>query len=314
MMIRSNAKTNFTWVHNVFIRDKRMSLAERGLLLLLMSLPITWNYTVAGLTAMVADGRDRVSSTLKDLEDHGYLVREQQFDEKGNFTDVLYKFSDEPIFLDDKPPVSEDDFTKISGFSEAEEENSAASSPFTENPYTVSAVTDNPQQIIKDNNKTLIYKSTKKEILCCGAAPQAADEAENATEKGSCSKKKGSNKGVKTDMAVYEEIVDYLNSRLNTHYKATTVLTQELIDARLKEGNSIEDFKAVIDKMASEWTGTKMAKYLRPMTLFGDNFESYLNAPVYTGNSEGKEQQSTQAAARDYSVSMIDLLNDYLGE
>lgn len=307
MMIRSDAKTNFTWVHNVFIRDKRMSLAERGLLLLLMSLPITWKYTVAGLAAMVADGRDRVSSTLKALEEHGYLVREQQFDEKGNFTDVMYKFSDEPIFLNDKPPLSEDDFTKISTSSEPEEENSAASSPFTENPYTDSAVTENPQQIIKDNNKTLIYKSTKKEVLCCGAAPQAADEAGKA-------RKKGSKKAIKTDIAVYEEIVGYLNSRLNTHYKATTVLTQELIDARLNEGNSIEDFKAVIDRMASEWADTEMSKYLRPKTLFNDNFEGYLNAPAYTGNNDRREQHSTQAALKDYSVDMMDLLNEYLGE
>ncbi len=38
MMIRREAKESFTWVHNTFIRDKRLSLAERGMLLLLISL------------------------------------------------------------------------------------------------------------------------------------------------------------------------------------------------------------------------------------------------------------------------------------
>ena len=35
----------------------------------------------------------------------------------------------------------------------------------------------------------------------------------------------------------------------------------------------------MIDKKCSEWLGTDMEQYLRPQTLFGTKFESYLNAP-----------------------------------
>lgn len=77
----------------------------------------------------------------------------------------------------------------------------------------------------------------------------------------------------------YNEIVDYLNAKAGTRYKASTANTRKLIKARLKEGFTIEDFKAVIDKKCGEWlTDSKMEQYLRPETLFGSKFEGYLNA------------------------------------
>ena len=39
----------------------------------------------------------------------------------------------------------------------------------------------------------------------------------------------------------------------------------------------VDDFKKVIDTKAAEWLGTDMEKFLRPQTLFGSKFESYLN-------------------------------------
>ena len=73
-------------------------------------------------------------------------------------------------------------------------------------------------------------------------------------------------------------IVDYLNSTIGTSYKASSKDTQKHISARLKEGYTVEDFKAVIDKQYAKWKGTEYEQYLRPSTLFGTKFESYLNA------------------------------------
>lgn len=76
-----------------------------------------------------------------------------------------------------------------------------------------------------------------------------------------------------------EEIVNHLNRRAGTQYRATTANTRKLIKARLNEGFTVEDFKLVIDKKCSDWLNNRdMAKYLRPETLFGPKFESYLNA------------------------------------
>ena len=76
-------------------------------------------------------------------------------------------------------------------------------------------------------------------------------------------------------------IVGYLNEKTDSHYKATTPKTKQLVQARLKEGFSVDDFKTVIDKKTATWLkDSKMNKYLRPLTLFGTKFEDYLNEKV----------------------------------
>ena len=75
------------------------------------------------------------------------------------------------------------------------------------------------------------------------------------------------------------EILAFLNEKAHTAYRATTRKTQALIEARLKEGFTVEDFKKVISNKCTEWMGTEWEKFLRPETLFGTKFENYLNAP-----------------------------------
>lgn len=72
-------------------------------------------------------------------------------------------------------------------------------------------------------------------------------------------------------------VVSYLNDRASTNFRPSSKNTKSHINARLEEGYTIEDFKKVIDVKCEEWLGTDMAKYLRPGTLFGTKFESYLN-------------------------------------
>ena len=75
-----------------------------------------------------------------------------------------------------------------------------------------------------------------------------------------------------------KEIIDFLNLKTNSNYKHTTEATVKIINARLKEGYTLEDFKTVIDKKTKQWLNDeKMSNFLRPLTLFGTKFESYLN-------------------------------------
>lgn len=75
----------------------------------------------------------------------------------------------------------------------------------------------------------------------------------------------------------YKEIIEHLNDKSNKQYKHTTNKTQTLIKARFNEGFELEDFKSVIDTKSKEWMNTEMEKFIRPETLFGTKFESYLN-------------------------------------
>ena len=84
----------------------------------------------------------------------------------------------------------------------------------------------------------------------------------------------------KQDNIPYAEIIEYLNSRIGSNYKATTDKTRTQIKARFNEGFKLDDFKTVIDKKTNEWFGTDMQKYLRPETLFGTKFEGYLNQRI----------------------------------
>ena len=75
------------------------------------------------------------------------------------------------------------------------------------------------------------------------------------------------------------EVIDYLNQKAGTKYRATTAATKRLVGARLKEGFTVDDFKKVIDNKVADWLADeKMKNYLRPNTLFqASKFESYLN-------------------------------------
>ena len=87
------------------------------------------------------------------------------------------------------------------------------------------------------------------------------------------------NKGFK-NKEIYKSVLDRLNEKAGTNYRASSKATQSHINARLAEGYTLEDFFSVIDKKCAEWRGGDMEKYLRPETLFGSKFENYLNAPA----------------------------------
>ena len=72
--------------------------------------------------------------------------------------------------------------------------------------------------------------------------------------------------------------MEYLNLKANTKFRFTSEKTRKLIKARINENFTVEDFKTVIDNKCDEWLNDdKMKIYLRPETLFGSKFESYLN-------------------------------------
>ena len=81
-----------------------------------------------------------------------------------------------------------------------------------------------------------------------------------------------------------DEVVNHLNEKAGTKYKSSSKNTTKHIQARIKEGYTLEDFKIVIDKKCSEWLNTDMEKYLCPETLFGSKFEKYLNQKIIHKN------------------------------
>lgn len=103
----------------------------------------------------------------------------------------------------------------------------------------------------------------------------------------------------------YGEVVDYLNLRAGTRYRSTSEDTRKHIRARIDDGYSLDDFKAVIDRKVAEWKGTEWEKFLRPSTLFGSKFESYLNQRE---EPKGKKTAFSNFLERDYDKDLMDSL------
>ena len=112
----------------------------------------------------------------------------------------------------------------------------------------------------------------------------------------------------KENIYIVEQVVSYLNEKINANYKTTTRKTKDLIKARLNEGFDLDDFKKVIDNMSREWLkDSKMKVYLRPETLFGTKFESYLNR---NNKSKADELTIVPTKKRELTEDEKRILND----
>jgi uncharacterized phage protein (TIGR02220 family) len=93
------------------------------------------------------------------------------------------------------------------------------------------------------------------------------------------------------DNNVYVEILSYLNEKTGKNYSHKSEANKKLINGRMNEGRTVEDFKRVIDVKCEEWLqDEKMSQYLRPATLFSQkNFENYVNQKFKSDTNQQKQ-------------------------
>ena len=100
------------------------------------------------------------------------------------------------------------------------------------------------------------------------------------------------------------EIIEYLNSKTETNYQPVESNTK-FITARIQEGRTVEEIKAVIDRKCPEWPpGHSHRQYLRPKTIFAaTNFNQYfgqLGQPLPEQiNGTGKPTYQERAEERN---------------
>lgn len=105
--VRFRRKKAFATLYREVAQDSRLSLEARGLLILMASLPEDWEYSVAGLAKKAGCGKDKLRRILGELEDVGYLAREQSHDSGGKFSGNIYVIQDEAPPLSGKPDNGE---------------------------------------------------------------------------------------------------------------------------------------------------------------------------------------------------------------
>lgn len=96
-ILKNPNKDKFTVIDNFALRDNRLSLKARGLLVTMLSLPDNWKFSENGLCSIFEkDGQAAIRSGLKELEEAGYLVRERVRDEHGRVSSVNWIVYDKP--------------------------------------------------------------------------------------------------------------------------------------------------------------------------------------------------------------------------
>ena len=133
-VFRIEKTRDYTVMANHHLRNTKLSLKAKGLLSLMLSLPEDWDYTTKGLAKICKDGVDSICSTVNELEEHGYVIRERIRNAKGQLTDIQYTILEQP-----KPPQP--------GQGKPKHENPVLDSPVLGTPKQEEPEQGNPAQL-----------------------------------------------------------------------------------------------------------------------------------------------------------------------
>ena len=133
-VFRIEKTRDYTVMSNHHLRDMSLSLKAKGLLSLMLSLPENWDYTMKGLARICKDGIDSISGGIRELEEHGYLIRERVRGANGQLGSIEYTILEQP-----KEPTPA-------------QEKPIRENPVQANPTLVTPVQEEPAQLNKERS------------------------------------------------------------------------------------------------------------------------------------------------------------------
>ena len=135
-VFRIDKTRDYTVMSNHHLRNTELSLKAKGLLSLMLSLPDNWDYTTKGLACICKDGVDSICSAVRELEEHGYVIRKRVRGANGQLGSIEYTILEQPA----EPSP--------------ERENPVQVKPILENPVLGKPEQENPAQSNKDKSNT----------------------------------------------------------------------------------------------------------------------------------------------------------------
>ena len=135
-VFRIDKTRDYTVMSNHHLRNTELSLKAKGLLSLMLSLPDNWDYTTKGLARICKDGVDSICAAVRELEEHGYVIRERVRGANGQLGSIEYTILEKPA---ETSP---------------ERENPVQVKPILENPVLGKPEQENPAQSNKDKSNT----------------------------------------------------------------------------------------------------------------------------------------------------------------
>lgn len=83
---RVKVDSGYTIMNNAAFKDDRLSAKSKGLMAYMLTLPDDWTFYETELQKHFTDGRDSIRKGLRELQDAGYLVKEQARKNDGKFS------------------------------------------------------------------------------------------------------------------------------------------------------------------------------------------------------------------------------------
>ena len=278
-VFRIEKTRDYTVMANHHLRNTKLSLKAKGLLSLMLSLPEDWDYTTKGLAKICKDGVDSICSTVNELEEHGYVIRERIRNAKGQLTDIQYTILEQP-----KPPQP--------GQGKPKQENPVLDSPVLGTPKQEEPEQGNPAQL---NTKKSSNQGLNTDLLNTEVSnplrsnpyedkPQAAD---------------GMGTDMRSDREIYQEIIleniEYRHLVQNNQIDRERLdeLVELIVDTVCSARKTIriarDDYPAEVVKARFLKLNSSHIEYvlssMQENTTYVRNIKKYLLAALYNAPS-----------------------------
>ena len=169
-VFRIEKTRDYTVMSNHHLRDKTLSLKAKGLLSLMLSLPEEWDYTTKGLARICKDGVDSICAGVRELEEHGYVIRQRVRNPNGQLGAIEYTILEQPRPPEPKPQKPERENPVLDN---PEQASPVLGEPEQENPAQL-----NTKESSKDKSKKdLSSTEGSNPILSSPQTPRGSDRA-----------------------------------------------------------------------------------------------------------------------------------------
>ncbi len=280
-VFRIDKTRDYTVMSNHHLRNTELSLKAKGLLSLMLSLPENWDYTTKGLAAICKDGIDSISSCIRELEKHGYIIRERMRNEKGQLTTIEYTILEQPKSTppEQEKPIRENPVLDIP----------AQAEPIQENTAQLNTNKSNIKELNTDISNTYHIKSYQKE-------PEPTKEKSDRIGYDEVETYRQIIKGnidydvlsvnLNRDAAMLDEIVDLMTETVCTQ-KSSLVIAGDTYPAAIVKSKLLkltsEHIEYVIDCMRENTSDIRNIKKYLLAVLFNapSTIDSYYTTKVH---------------------------------
>lgn len=276
-VFRIEKTRDYTVMSNHHLRNTALSLKAKGLLSLMLSLPDGWDYTTRGLARICKDGVDSICAGVRELEEHGYIVRERVRNPKGQLGAIEYTILEQP-----REPGP--------GREKPEQENPVQAEPVLDSPDLGKPGQENPAQL---NTKGSSNQVSKKDLSSTeGSIPIRSNPP---APTGTTPPAAGMGTGGMEAREIYREIIlenieyDYLIQDPKIDREQLDEIAELIVDTVCSARKTIrvagDDYPAEVVKSRFMKLDSSHVQYvmdcMRENTTYVRNIKKYLLAALY---------------------------------